>query len=130
MDHRLAEFAARLPCDMKVRGKGLRYLQRRLAARYLPESLLSRPKQGFASAMPYLLRNEYHRLYTTVLPRSELVADGILRGEPMRRLVSEHLSGAADHGNRLWLLLNAEVWYQMQIKGASVDEMRATLQGQ
>jgi asparagine synthase (glutamine-hydrolysing) len=130
MDHRLAEFAARLPCDMKVRGKGLRFLQRRLAARYLPESLLSRPKQGFASAMPYLLRNEYHRLYTTVLPRSELVADGILRGEPMRRLVSEHLSGAADHGNRLWLLLNAEVWYQMQIKGASVDEMRATLQGQ
>jgi asparagine synthase (glutamine-hydrolysing) len=130
MDHRLAEFAARLPCDMKVRGKSLRYLQRRLAARYLPESLLSRPKQGFASAMPYLLRNEYHRLYTTVLPRSELVADGILRGEPMRRLVSEHLSGAADHGNRLWLLLNAEVWYQMQIKGASVDEMRATLQGQ
>jgi asparagine synthase (glutamine-hydrolysing) len=130
MDHRLAEFAARLPCDMKVRGKSLRYLQRRLAARYLPESLLSRPKQGFASAMPYLLRNEYHRLYTTVLPRSELVADGILRGEPMRRLVSEHLSGAADHGNRLWLLLNAEVWYQMQIKGASVDQMRATLQGQ
>ena len=129
MDHRLAEFAARLPCEMKVRGKSLRYLQRRLAARYLPQSLLSRPKQGFASAMPYLLRNEYHRLYTTVLPRSQLVADGILRGEPMQRLVSEHLSGAADHGNRLWLLLNAEVWYQMQIKGASVEQMRAALQG-
>jgi asparagine synthase (glutamine-hydrolysing) len=128
MDHRLAEFAARLPCEMKVRGKSLRYLQRRLASRYLPESLLSRPKQGFASAMPYLLRNEYHRLYSTVLPRSQLVADGILRDEPMRRLVSEHLSGAADHGNRLWLLLNAEVWYQMRIKGVAIDQMRADLQ--
>jgi asparagine synthase (glutamine-hydrolysing) len=127
MDHRLAEFAARVPCAMKVRGKSLRYLQRRLASRYLPESLLSRPKQGFASAMPYLLRSEYHRLYTTVLPRSQLVADGILRNEPMHRLVSEHLSGKADHGNRLWLLLNAEVWYQMQIKGASIDEMRTNL---
>ncbi len=127
MDHRLAEFAARLPCEMKVRGKSLRYLQRRLAARYLPESLLSRPKQGFASAMPYLLRNEYHRLYSTVLPRSQLVADGILRAEPMRRLVGEHLSGAADHGNRLWLLLNAEVWYQMRIQGVGIDQMRANL---
>jgi asparagine synthase (glutamine-hydrolysing) len=112
---------------MKVRGKSLRYLQRRLASRYLPESLLSRPKQGFASAMPYLLRGEYHRLYATVLPRSRLVADGILSGEPMHRLVSEHLSGKADHGNRLWLLLNAEVWYQMQIKGASIDDMRMNL---
>jgi asparagine synthase (glutamine-hydrolysing) len=127
MDHRLAEFAARLPCEMKVRGKSLRYLQRRLASRYLPESLLSRPKQGFASAMPYLLRSEYHRLYSTVLPRSQLVADDILRDEPMRRLVSEHLAGAADHGNRLWLLLNAEVWYQMRIKGVSIDQMRAHL---
>jgi len=127
MDHRLAEFAARLPCDMKVRGKSLRYLQRRLASRYLPESLLSRPKQGFASAMPYLLRSEYHRLYSTVLPRSQLVADGILCDEPMRRLVGEHLAGTADHGNRLWLLLNAEVWYQMRIKGVSIDRMRANL---
>ena len=47
MDHMLAEFAARLPCDMKVRGNSLRYMQRRLASRYLPQSLLQRPKQGF-----------------------------------------------------------------------------------
>jgi hypothetical protein len=77
--------------------------------------------------MPYLLRSEYHRLYSTVLPRSQLVADGILRDEPMRRLVGEHLAGTADHGNRLWLLLNAEVWYQMRIKGVSIDRMRANL---
>ena len=129
MDHKLAEFAARLPCDMKVRGKSLRYLQRRLAARYLPQSLLSRPKQGFASAMPYLLRDEYRRLYSTVLPRSQLVADGFLRAEPMLRLVSQHLSGRADHGNRLWLLLNAEIWYLMHIKGMSVAHMRRELAG-
>ena len=127
MDHKLAEFAARLPCDMKVRGKSLRYLQRKLALRYLPQSLLDRPKQGFASAMPYLLRDEYRHLYTTVLPRSQLVADGILRAEPMQAMVTQHLSGAADHGNRLWLLLNAEVWYQMAIKGVSMDDMRTQL---
>jgi asparagine synthase (glutamine-hydrolysing) len=129
MDHRLAEFAARLPCDLKVRGKHLRYLQKRLAARYLPQSLLRRPKQGFASAMPYLLRGEYRRLYSAVLPRSQLVADGFLRAEPMQRLVSQHLSGRADHGNRLWLLLNAEIWYLMHIKGMPAEQLRRELTG-
>jgi asparagine synthase (glutamine-hydrolysing) len=129
MDHRLAEFAARLPIEMKVRGKSLRYLQRRLASRYLPQSLLQRPKQGFASAMPYLLKDEYRRLYASALPQSELVADRILRADPIQALVSEHLSGAADHGNRLWLLLNAEIWYRMQIKGVSIDQMRRDLKG-
>jgi asparagine synthase (glutamine-hydrolysing) len=129
MDHRLAEFAARLPDDMKVRGKSLRYLQRRLAARYLPQSLLDRPKQGFASAMPYLLQKEYRRLYSAVLPRSQLVEDGILRAAPMSTLVSEHLSGQVDHGNRLWLLLNAEVWYRMHIKGVSRQQLQADLRG-
>ena len=127
MDHHLAEFAARLPDDMKVRGKSLRYLQRRLAARYLPQSLLDRPKQGFASAMPYLLQDEYRRLYSAVLPRSQLVEDGILRAAPMNTLVSEHLSGQVDHGNRLWLLLNAEVWYRMHIKNISREQLQADL---
>jgi asparagine synthase (glutamine-hydrolysing) len=129
MDHRLAEFAARLPKDMKVRGKSLRYLQRRLAARYLPQSLLDRPKQEFASAMPYLLQNEYQRLYSAVLPRSRLVDDGILCAEPMNTLVSEHLSGQVGHGNRLWLLLNAEVWYRMHIKSVSRQQLQADLSG-
>jgi asparagine synthase (glutamine-hydrolysing) len=128
MDHVLAQFAARLPCELKVRGKTLRYLQRRLAGRYLPASILDRPKQGFSSAMPYLLRNEYRRLYSSVLPRSELVADGVLRAEPMSQLVAAHLAGKADHGNRLWLLLNAELWYRMHIKGSSAAELREMLE--
>ncbi|HEV7985107.1 MAG TPA: asparagine synthase (glutamine-hydrolyzing) [Steroidobacteraceae bacterium] len=124
MDHILAEFAARLPCDMKVRGKSLRYIQRLLASRYLPQSLLQRPKQGFSVAMPYLLQQEYRRLYAAMLPSSQLVQDGILRAAPMNALVAEHLSGKADHGNRLWLLLNAEAWYRMHIKNMSAEQLQ------
>src|SRR6202008_1020061 len=47
MDHRLAEFAARLPSSMKIRGRSLRWVQRKLAGRYLPREILDRPKQGF-----------------------------------------------------------------------------------
>lgn len=127
MDHKLAEFAARLPSAFKIRGGTLRYLQRKLAARYLPPRILERPKQGFSSALPYLLQTEYARLYTSCLRDSCLVRDGILDRRAMARLVDEHLARRVDHGNRLWLLINAEVWYRMAIHGQSKEDMRREL---
>jgi asparagine synthase (glutamine-hydrolysing) len=121
MDHRLAEFAARLPGRLKVQGRALRVIQRRLARRYLPPEIIDRPKQGFSSALPYLLRDEYRALYEAALSDSRLVQAGILRAEPIRALVTAQLAGRADHGNRLWLLVNAELWYRMKILGENED---------
>ena len=117
MDHRLAEFAARLPSSLKVRGRGLRYIQRKLATRYLPPEILSRPKQGFSSALPYILRDEYRALYERYLRDSELVRAGVFERKALNALLESHLAGHEDHGNRLWLLINTEVWYRMTILG-------------
>jgi asparagine synthase (glutamine-hydrolysing) len=117
MDHRLAEFAARLPSRLKVQGRALRVIQRRLARRYLPPEIIDRPKQGFSSALPYILRSEYRTLYEAALSDSRLVKAGILRAEPIQALVAAQQAGRADHGNRLWLLVNAELWYRMMILG-------------
>jgi asparagine synthase (glutamine-hydrolysing) len=119
MDHRLAEFAARLPSSLKVRGRTLRYIQRKLAARYLTPEILDRPKQGFSSALPYILRDEYRSLYDRYLRDSELVRAGIFERKPLEALLGSHLAGHEDHGNRLWLLINTEVWYRMSILGES-----------
>lgn len=127
MDHRLAEFAARLPSTMKMRGRSLRWAQRKLAARYLPREVLERPKQGFSSALPYLLQQEYRLLYNRFLPDSQLVAAGILQRGPIDALLGAHLAGRADHGNRLWLLINAELWYRMMIQGGTRESLRAEL---
>ncbi len=127
MDHRLAEFAAHLPSSMKIRGRSLRWAQRRLAERYLPREILDRPKQGFSSALPYILKQEYRRLYECFLPDSRLVEAGVLRRGPIDELLREHLSGRADHGNRLWLLINAELWYRMMITGGSRESLRVEL---
>lgn len=127
MDHRLAEFAARMPIEYKVRGRSLRYMQRQLARRYLPPDILERPKQGFSSALPYILRGEYAQLYRGMLANSELVRAGLLRAAPIQALVAEHLSGRRDHGNRLWLLINAELWYRMMILGVSREDLRDEL---
>jgi asparagine synthase (glutamine-hydrolysing) len=127
MDHRLAEFAASLPTSMKIRNRTLRYIQRKLAARYLPPEILSRPKQGFSSALPYVLRDEYTLLYNGFLRQSELVKAGILRRAPIERLLEAHLAGHVDHGNRLWLLINSELWYRMMILGHSREGLAEEL---
>jgi asparagine synthase (glutamine-hydrolysing) len=127
MDHKLAEFAARLPTSLKVRGGTLRYIQRKLAMRYLPAQWLNRPKQGFSSALPYLLQSEYSRLYNLCLRDSHLARAGILDEREIRKLIQEHVKRSHDHGNRLWLLINAELWYRMMIGGQSREDLRAQL---
>lgn len=123
MDHELAEFAARLPVNLKIRGRTLRYMQTRVARRYLPAEVLTRKKQGFASALPYMLRDELDTLYEAFLTSPRLARDGILNREHVRRLVAEHRLGQADHAQRLWLLVHSEAWYRTFICGESEGEL-------
>lgn len=129
MDHVLAEFVARIPASLKVRGRTRRYIQTRIAERYLPPEILHRKKQGFSSALPYLLAGEFKKLFETFLYDSHLVRDGYLRREPIEGLLAEHLGRKVDHGNRLWLLCNAEVWYRMAIEGWTKAEVGERLAG-
>src|ERR687893_1976914 len=123
LDPRFAEFMARVPTGMKIRGRRLRYMERKLGERYLPPEVLSRRKQGFASPLMYILENEVRALAPRLLLDSELVKAGYLRGERMQQLVQEHLSRRYDHGNRIWLLLSAEVWYRRYISRRSEADL-------
>jgi len=53
----------------------------------------------------------------------ELVRDGYLRAERVKQLVDEHLARRYDHGNRIWLLLSAEVWYRRYISRRSEADL-------
>jgi asparagine synthase (glutamine-hydrolysing) len=123
LDHELAEFCARLPSRFKVRGRSPRYIQTQLAKRYLPQPLLTRRKQGFSSPLPYLLRDEYKLLFRLFLADSHLARDEIFDQRRVAAIVAEHDAGRVDHGNRLWLLLNSEVWYRMFIEGSSQEDL-------
>ncbi len=125
MDHRLAEFAARLPSSLKIRGRSLRWAQRKLAGRYLPAEILDRPKQGFSSALPYILQGRVSRA-VRALPA------GLKAGRRRDPAPRAHRCacwqstwpGRADHGNRLWLLINAELWYRMMILGQQREDLQ------
>ena len=65
-----------LAVDAQDSRRNLRYIQRKLAARYLPPEILARPKQGFSSALPYVLGNEYRILYARYLRDRDAGARG------------------------------------------------------
>lgn len=127
LDHKLAEFCAKIPVQFKVNGRKRRIIQYELAKKYLPPELLERKKQGFSSALTYILADEFAFLFKTFLQESTLVAAGLLQKNAIQHLLDEHLAKRADHGTRLWLLCNAEIWYRMNIEEAKREDIAALL---
>ncbi|MEW6570097.1 MAG: asparagine synthase (glutamine-hydrolyzing) [Nitrospirota bacterium] len=128
LDHKLAEFCASLSPGLKVRHSKLRYLQMRLAEKYLPPALLKKKKQGFSSALPYLLADEYRLLFKLFLNDSRLVREGYLNQPYINLMLEEYLTKKVDHANRLWLLCNSEIWYRMYIQNESKEAIRELLE--
>jgi asparagine synthase (glutamine-hydrolysing) len=130
LDHKLAEFCARIPTNYKIRGRQRRFVETQLAKKLLPPALINKKKQGFSSPLAYLMESEFKILSRTFLTDSSMVRDGILNLAAIDELLSEHLRGQVDHGNRLWLLCNAEVWYRMYIDRQSRDSVAELLQSE
>jgi asparagine synthase (glutamine-hydrolysing) len=128
VDPRVVEFAASLPADMKLRGRRLKYLLRRVAKRYLPPEIVRRPKQGFGFPVGLWMRRDLKPLVESRLGDSRLVAAGVFRAEPVARLLREHMEGRVDHSYRLWLLLNLEIWHEIYIEGRRAEQVAAALQ--
>jgi len=127
LDHKLVEYVAKLPARYKLRGRTLKYVQRRLAERYLPQGIIRRPKQGFMFPLAFWMTDELAAPIDRMFNESLLVRDGYLRGEMLRRLTEEHRARRVDHHVRIWLLLNLEIWYRMYMHGVPMEELRADL---
>jgi asparagine synthase (glutamine-hydrolysing) len=108
LDHRLVEFAARVPGRHHVHGRRLKVLLKLAMRGTLPDEVLDRPKRGFGVPLDAWfrgpLRDETHR---RLLDRTARVA-AFVPAEQVSALVREHDAGKAAHGQRLWSLLMLE----------------------
>ena len=127
VDQKIAEFAADIPPKMKIRGRRLRHIQRRVAEGLIPAALIERPKKGFGFPLAYWFKNELRELTKEFLGRGNLVSEGYFRPEGMLAMLDEHISGKIYHNYRLWLLLNLELWHRMFIEGQPRESLEATL---
>jgi asparagine synthase (glutamine-hydrolysing) len=117
LDHRIVEFAARLPTGLKVRGGATKHLLRRVLHGLVPRELVERPKMGFGIPVNRWLRNELRPLLGEFLNEDRVRREGFLRPEGVARVVEEHLSGRRDHQYRLWALLVFGLWRERCLDG-------------
>jgi asparagine synthase (glutamine-hydrolysing) len=110
LDHRIVEFAARLPEDFKVRGPVLKFLLRELMRDKLPPAVLARPKEGFDIPAHRWFRGPLRPLAEDVLSADNVRRTGIFRAEVVERLKQDHFRRRANYGYQLWGLLTLMLW--------------------
>jgi asparagine synthase (glutamine-hydrolysing) len=114
LDHRLVEFALRLPLSMRRGALGTKHLMRKILYRHVPRELIERPKQGFAIPLSRWLRGDLAPLIDQYLSPSRVRAGGLF--DP--GMVSDTISNFRDGGpkndrldvQKLWLLIAFEMW--------------------
>lgn len=116
LDHKLVEFSARLPERFKIRGKQTKWILREAMKGILPEEILTRPKMGFPVPFGNWLRNDYKWVIDEYVLSSRALSRNIFNGDFVREIVSRHNAGE-NHDERLWFLINFEIWHRQFIEG-------------
>ena len=115
LDHRLVEFAWSLPLSLKIRraSEG-KWILRRLLTRYVPDRLIDRPKMGFGVPLDAWLRGPLREWVEALLNEDRLRREGYFHPEPIRRKLTEHLSGQANWHYHLWDVLMFQSWLEAE----------------
>jgi asparagine synthase (glutamine-hydrolysing) len=112
LDHRVIEFAWRLPLAMKIKGDTGKGPLRQLLHRYVPRELVERPKQGFGVPIHEWLRGPMRPWAEELLDESRLQQEGYFSPAPIRQKWSEHLSGRRNWQAQMWGVLMFQAWLE------------------
>ena len=123
LDHPLVEFTARLPERLKLRGRTTKWILRQAMKDRLPGEILSRSKMGFPVPVGAWLRGAFRPLLDQYVLSERALQRGLFRPEAVRQLVAEHVAGEANHDERLWALINVEIWQRLYLDGEAVESL-------
>ena len=123
LDHEVAEFAARLPVELKARSRETKILPRAIARRRLPATLLDRPKIGFAVPVSQWFHGELGDATLALLTDQRARSRNLFAPSDARATLERHRRGH-DFGKELWSLLTLEVWARIFLDGDDPDELR------
>jgi asparagine synthase (glutamine-hydrolysing) len=128
LDPRVAEYAASLPVDYKLRGRISKYILKRAAQPLLPAFVTKRSKKGFGMPVAEWLKKELRPLARDLLSPARLRKNGLFNADYVARLQDEHERGVANHRKLLWTLLMFELWHESFIETARRIETSVSAQ--
>jgi asparagine synthase (glutamine-hydrolysing) len=110
LDHKLVEFAAKLPAHMKIRHFNGKYLLRRAMEDRLPSEIINRTKKGFPTPVQPWLRSPLFERLSTILTDGRLAERNLVRPAFVKSLLEMHRRGSSKATDGCWRLLNFELW--------------------
>ena len=117
LDHKLVEFAATIPGNLKLRGFGTKYILKKSLSKYIPREVLYRRKMGFGIPVGRWFRNEMKDYVRDHLLDQQSVNRGLFKKQTIERMLQEHMAEKRDYTPQIWALLNFELWHRMFIDG-------------
>jgi len=123
LDHQLVEFAAALPDEWKLSGWTTKRVLREAMKGLLPASILKRPKMGFPVPFSRWTRGPWNGVAREVLLDRRSRERGLIDPDAVDRLLQQHAGARADGGDRIWALLNLELWHRTFIDKEGVQTL-------
>jgi asparagine synthase (glutamine-hydrolysing) len=116
LDPRVAQFAASIPLEYKLKGSKGKYILKKAVENLLPKEILHRPKKGFGIPIADWLKGRLNPLMHEMLDAKRLEEQGLFDAEFVQKLIKEHETGAASHHKQLWTLLVFQLWFDNFLK--------------
>ncbi len=114
-DHRVIEFAWRLPMSMKIKNGQGKQILRKVLYKYVPKELIERPKMGFGIPIDSWLRGPLRDWAEDLLETNRMQAEGFFNPEPIQKMWREHLAGTHNNQYYLWDILVFQEWLRAQV---------------
>lgn len=114
LDHRVVEFAWRLPLSLKLRDGQSKWVLRQVLYRHVPREMIERPKTGFGIPLGPWLRGPLRDWAEELLDERRLREEGFFRAEPIRKAWEQHVAGTHAWEHQLWTVLMFQAWKDVQ----------------
>ncbi|OGR50773.1 MAG: hypothetical protein A2034_04560 [Elusimicrobia bacterium GWA2_38_7] len=111
LDHKLIEFAAKIPSKYKVKFNGCKWILKKALKGFLPDPILERKKMGFGLPLKHWFKGPLVPFLKETLLSDKARKRGYFRMSVVERFINEHQNGQKDHSYRLWALLWFELWH-------------------
>lgn len=112
LDYRFAEYVAALPGTLKIREGIPKYLLKKIAARFLPQEVIDRPKEGFILPQDVWMRGKLKSYVYGLLAEDRLAAHGLLNPHSVRDLLEGYFEGRHRNSYKIWNLVMFQIWFE------------------